>query len=432
MATSTTTKQATDTYIAQRYISDHWNDTMYARGQWYRYAAGVWLAKHDLEIDHEVWQLMELLEAQSQCRPTNTKKNSALARIRARLFIHEVQVDADDGMINLQNGVYSMQDGNIYPHEQKYYMTTQLPFLYDSNATAPIWQMFLLSTFVKPNSIEPDHELIEFVQEAMGYSLTTSVKHHVTFWCIGEGSNGKGVLFHVLEQLAGPGAMSLNVGLLKREQYQLAMLAGKRIALCSESSATQNLVEDALIKALVAGDTMNVRMIRKEPFMLHPTCKLWWAMNSFPAVADSSNGFWRRVRMIPFNRQFDENERILDLKQRLDTELPGIFNWVMQGLKRLRDRDRFVVPAQVEAQTQEQKQESNPVELFCLDRLGGQQDQDQMSLISLVYTEYKTWCFDNGYKPLSSGRLKKEMARLKHPAHKIARGTVYWGVEVKL
>lgn len=424
--------QLTDSEIGRWYIKRHVTDTMTALGQWYRYNDGVWGDRHDLQIDYEVWELMEEFERRQQCRPTKNKKNSVLSRVQSQLFVPDELIDANDDLINLGNGVYDMRDNTLYPHKPEYYMTTQLPFDYDETVTAPMWQMYLASTFVKPNSTEADPELISFVQEAMGYSLTTSVKYHVTFWCPGEGNNGKGVLFHTLEQLAGDSALSLNVGLLKREQYQLAMLAGKRIALCSESGATQNLVEDALIKSLVAGDTMNVRMIKQRPFMLHPKCKLWWSMNSLPAVADSSYGFWRRVRLIPFNRVFTEKEMIIDLKNMLVSELPGIFNWVMTGLSRLRNRGKFELPGQVKDRTDLYQKESNPVELFIEDECYVETDQNKAAILTVVYASYKNWCFTNGYKAVSSRRFKNEMIRLKHFTKKVTQGTIYVGIGLKI
>ena len=427
-----TAPQLTDSEIGRWYVKRHLDDTMAALGQWYRYNAGVWQPRHDLQVDYEIWEIMEEFEKRQQCRPTANKKRSILNRVQSQLFVTDDLVDANDGLINLGNGVYDMQDGTLAPHNPDFYMTSQLPFDYDETATAPIWQMYLASTFVKPNTTETDSELIAFVQEAMGYSLTTSIKYHATFWCSGEGNNGKGVLFHTLEQLAGDGAISLNIGLLKREQYQLAMLAGKRIAMCSESGATQNLVEDALIKTLVAGDTMNVRMINQRPFMLHPKCKLWWSMNSLPAVADSSHGFWRRVKLIPFNRVFNEREMIVDLKNMLVQELPGIFNWVMLGLDRLRRRGKFDLPKQVAERTELYKKESNPVELFVEDECYIENDQNKAAILTVVYASYKNWCFNNGYKAIASRRFKSEMLRLLHFTKKVAHGTIYVGVGLKI
>ena len=219
--------------------------------------------------------------------------------------------------------------------------------------------------------------------------------------------------------------------MLKRDYYQLAGLAGRRIALCTESSATKNLVEDAYVKAIVAGDEMPVRMIYKDPFMLEPRVKLWWSMNALPAVADTSEGFWRRMCVIPFNREFKKNERILDLNERLETELPGIFNWAMDGLRRLHDRGRFVEPAQVRTQTDQYRKESNPVAQFVEEECYIEEDPHGQTQSSQIYEAYSDFCKRCGYKPLSIKNFKHELERLGHYAVRRSAG-VYYGVALKI
>ena len=430
--TSTDTKKKTkvatnDAALARKYALKHYNDVMYARGQWYRYEEGVWNKEDDIFVRHDIWRLLEAHENKG-VRPTSGKVSSVLDGASVKLAVRKEGVDAAENLINLKNGVYDLETQKLYPHKPDYYLTTQLPFEYDPTAEAITWQMYLMSTFVKPRSVEFDKELAEFVQEAIGYSLTTSVAHHVTFWCYGEGANGKGVLFHALRQLGGSACVPLNVGYLKREPYQLADLAGKRIALCSEANATKNLVEDAIVKAIVGGDELYARQVFKSGFTLEPRVKLWWSMNELPAVADTSEGFWRRVRVIPFNRQFKKNERILDLKERLDEELPGIFNWAMDGLRRLRNRGRFVEPTQVVDATEKYKKESNPVELFVEDECYTYDNAKVQS--SVIYEAYRDWCQDNGFKAHSSKNFKQEMERLGYYHKKEASYNVFLGVEM--
>jgi putative DNA primase/helicase len=419
----------THTAIAREYIDRHWQDTAFMRSAWYRYLDGVWTEKHDLVIEHEVWNLLEEFEQNQQCRPTASIHNSVQKRVKARFFVPDEQVDFAQNLINLQNGVYSLDDGSVYSHDPSFYFTTQLPFSYDPAAKAPTWEAYILTTFVKPHTTEHDPELAAFVQEAFAYSLTASVRFHISFWCYGEGANGKGTLLYALEKLSGNAAAPLNVGLLRREQYQLAEMAGKKVAMCSESSATSNLVEDALIKALISGDTMRVRQIHRKAFTLHPIVKLWWTMNDLPAVADTSEGFWRRCRVVPFNRQFMGAERILDLKERLARELPGIFNWAMEGLKRLNQQGNFTTPQQVLKATNLYRKESNPVALFVDERCFVGPNYEAQS--SLIYREYKDWCLQTGHKPKSTPRFKREMERL-HLFHKSKpKFNVFQGVALK-
>jgi putative DNA primase/helicase len=422
-------KVAKITDIGETYCNRHRDQLIFSRSGWYVWNGKIWELCHDQVQSKTFWDiLVEYKEIDGQT-PSLSKKRSLADYVKAQLFVPDGQLDAFTGLVNLQNGIFNLEDGNLYPHNPDYYMTTILPFEYDASAKAPFWEHYVETTFTKPRDKTYDPELVEFVQEAMGYSLTTDVSHHVTFWAYGEGANGKGVLFHVLEQLAGDTATPLNVGMLHREQYQLAMLAGKNVALCSEASASDNLVEDALIKALVAGDTMMVRQIRREPFELQPTVKLWWSMNKLPAVSDTSKGFWRRVRIIPFNRTFEGAEKIIDLKEKLDQELSGIFNWAMAGLRRLRNQGDFTLPRQVEIATARYQKESNPVQLFVEDEC--RIDDDLQVQSSDIYRAYSNWCDDNGFRRQSIKNFKIEMERLGYYSKRLSSGSFFEGLELK-
>lgn len=435
MATSTPTTKTkkgflTHTQLARQYTVNHSIDTMYARSQWHRYASGVWKPTHDLSIGNEIWQLLERFEQSKETRPTKGAKESVLDRVKTQLFVPEDQLDASPRLVNLRNGVYSLDDNKLYPHDPKYYMTTQLPFDYDETAKAPNWMCYVQTTFVDPQNGH-DAELAAFVQEALGYSLTTDVEYHVTFWCKGEGRNGKGVLFHVLEKLGGDAAMAFNIGLLKREQYHIALLAGKRIAFCTESKSNENLVEDEIVKAIVAGDTIQARMIRGIPFNLHPTAKLWWSMNTFPDVTDTSDGFWSRIKVIPFNRNFDKEPEIKDirLKDKLDNELPGIFNWAMDGLKRLRGSGKFTSPQQVGRETTKYRNDSDIIKGFieeCCTVGSGLKETTNG-----LYQAYHQWARASGYKPKGKKNFKLEMIRHGHPDKDEMSNTYYVDVEIK-
>lgn len=422
-------KQASVVEIGRQYYARNRDKLIFSRGRWHFWNGAVWEPIYDLHQRYEFWKLMEEFEQKDGQKPALSKCHAVEDYVRSRCFVPESQLDSYTTLVNLRNGVYNLDDGNLYPHNPDYYMTTLLPFDYDPDARPDMFQLYLMTTFVQPRSTEFDQELAEFVQEAVGYSLTTDISQHVTFWCIGEGANGKGVLFHILERLGGTAAMTLNVGLLAREQYQLALLAGKRIALCSEANATQNLVDDATIKSLVAGDTMSVRQIRREPFELKPTAKLWWAMNELPAVADTSEGFWRRMRVIPFNRVFRDDERIMELKDLLDLELPGIFNWAMAGLQRLRGRGHFVEPVQVKDATGKYRQEANPVKLFVDEMCSISLNAREQS--SVIYRAYKEWCSENTFRPHSSRNFKREMQRLGFFLTSLGAGNFYTGVALR-
>ncbi len=174
---------------------------------------------------------------------------------------------------------------------------------------------------------------------------------------------------------------------------------------------------------------MIVRQIRQEPFTLWPTAKLWWAMNRFPAVADTSEGFWRRILILPFNRTFTQKEVIPELKTMLEPELAGIFCWAMEGLRRLRKRGFFAMPQQVEDFIAEYKLESNTVASWVVE-LCDTTDPSAKGRAQELYFSYKTWCVTSTYSPYGLRKFRREMIELGHASKRDKVGSYYEGISL--
>ena len=424
-------QQLTHGALGERYVYEHGDETMYARGSWYRWNGRVWRVVEDAFIYRELWAMLAQTQANMEANATRGNVDGMYQYVQAHLYVADNALDAIPDAVTLQNGIYALNIGFLMKHDASYRLTTMLPFEMDDAATCPVFEQYLATTFVLPNATHaPDPELIAFVQEAIGYSLSADVSHHTSFWCIGEGANGKGVLFHLLEKLLGDAAVPIDFGALRYDRYQLALLAGKRVALCAESDSYNGVVKDATYKQLVAGDSMRVRQIYEKPFILYPTAKLWWSMNRIPDVRDSSGGFWRRIRIIPFNRTFEEDERIIDLKAQLDDELPGIFNWALRGWERLQCNGAFTIPTQVANVTNDAREESNELRTFideeCYE-LSGVEVQS-----SLFYTAYAHWCKSQGFQARNARQLKHEMAALGFIAKRYNTGWRYVGLDVRV
>ncbi len=422
--------QLTHGQLGELYVYDHKADTMYARNTWHRWDGTVWNPVDDSLIYREMWQMLARTQVEGTANASRNNVEGLYQYVQAFLHVKDDAIDCIPDVVSLGNGIYNLSLGLLMKHAYNYRLTTKLPFEYDGSARCPTFEHYLRTTFVRPDKLyEPDDELIAFVQEAIGYSLSADISHHVSFWCVGEGANGKGVLFHVLERLLGPAAVPIDFGALRYDRYQLALLAGKRVALCAEADSYDSIVKDATYKQLVSGDSMRVRQIYEKPFILYPTAKLWWSMNRLPDVRDSSGGFWRRIRIIPFNRVFDEEDRIIDLKQQLDTELPGIFNWALAGWERIQETRRFTLPDQVAQVTDEAREESNELGAFIDDKC--YVDDKATVQSSMLYQAYSLWCRNMGYKACNARQFKREMVALGYSWRKGMYHNEYVGLDLE-
>ena len=288
----------------------------------------------------------------------------ALARSEHPIADSGMTWDPDPYLLGVANGVVDLRTGMIRSGHPDDRLTMQVPVQYHVKAECPRWQQFLHQVFQR------DGELIGFVQRALGYSLTGSVREQVLFLCHGTGSNGKSVFLDMLRNVLGDYAMNIPFTVLELQQRpsltnDLASMAGRRLVTSSETNESTRLNE-ARIKALTGGDPITARFLYSESFTYEPVAKFWLAVNHLPRVRDDSYGFWRRVRVLPFNEQFTGDDADKGLPFKLLEELPGILNWGVQGALNWR-LVGLAPPSAVMTATQAYRKDNDELDGFVAD-----------------------------------------------------------------
>jgi len=272
--------------------------------------------------------------------------------------------DWDAWLLGAANGVVDLRSGVLRAGRPEDRVTQNVPIAFDPEAKCPRWVTFLEEVF------NGDAEIIDFIQRAMGYSLTGNTAEQCLFLCIGNGANGKTVFLAVLRLLGGEYAYNMpfsTVELTSRATIpnDLADLDRRRIVTASETAEGSRLNESRL-KALTGGDPITARHLFGEFFTFEPQAKLWLAANHRPRVDDLSYAFWRRIRLIPFMRQFrDDADKVL--LDKLRAESPGILAWAARGALEWQRRG-LEPPGKVRAATDDYRRESDPLTDFLAER----------------------------------------------------------------
>lgn len=412
----------TDDELGDRVIAKWDGKYAYFYGQWYEYYNGVWVAVQSINLD--IWNELKLAKAEG-IRPSHSKVGSIEKYIQLMLMADDTLIDKHLGLINLENGVYNLDTEELQPHSKDYYMTSQLPFSYDPDAETCALDGFLLSAIVKPNG-EYDYELGELIQEAVGYSLTSNTDHRVSFWLVGESGTGKSVLINLLATLAGSSYVTIDLDQLSQSPYQLADIAGKRVVTFTEPSA-RSVLADNHYKRLVSQDEILARQIFGKPFRFTPICKVWGAMNNTPRVLDRSDAVFNRVVIINMNHRVPDNQRDPRLLDKLKQELPGIFNWALKGMRRLRRKGHFTQAKQAIEAREAYKAENDTEAAFAEDCLEFNPEFKVKG--QHLYDTYFSWCKRNGSLPKSHIKVAKDWIRLGL-IKKRNNGTWYIGAKV--
>jgi len=310
-------------------------------------------------------------------------------------------------LINLKNGTFEItpKETILKPFKASDFLTYQLPFEYNSSATAPIFEAYL-------NRVLPDVNAQNILAEFIGYVFTdtSTLKLEKALLLYGDGANGKSVFFEVVTALLGIENTSNHSleNLTNETGYHRATIANKLVNYASELNGK---LEASIFKQLVSGEPVVARLPYGNPFTIRKYAKLIFNCNKLPSDVEHTNAYFRRFLIIPFDVTIPENERDSELPQKIiSNELSGVFNWVLSGLKRILENKKFSESEQVKQALENYKKHSDSVKMF-LDDNSYTIDANELKPLKEVYSEYKAYCLDYGYRVTSintfSDRLKK-------------------------
>jgi putative DNA primase/helicase len=342
---------------------------------------------------------------------------------------HHLLTDAGDGwdsdpmLLGVANGVIDLTTGALRDGRQADRITLHMDLNFDPGAKSPRWEQFLREVF------RGDEALIGFVQQAVGYNLTGLTSEQCLFLCYGTGANGKSTFLEVLRHIWGGYGYNLPFSAFELKarsaiSNDIAAIAGKRLVTALETNESVQLNE-ARIKALTGCDPITARYLYREYAVFPPTAKLWLAFNHLPDAADDSHGFWRRIRLIPFEQQFSGEQADKDLLAKLKAEAPGILNWALKGL-RMYQQTGLSAPPAVVAASDAYRQESDRLEYFFDEQC--EIAASAQIAAGVLWTDYLLWARDHEEgRPLSrkafSGRLAAKGFRKVRRGHD---GTWTW------
>lgn len=264
--------------------------------------------------------------------------------------------------------------------------------------------------------LEPEDVLT--LQEFLGYCCIPTTKAQKMLFLIGSGGEGKSVLGAVVSGIFGQSMVAGSLHDLEKSRFALANLEGKLLFLDDDmevSSCGESTVQKRVVTAKAP---LSIERKGEQAVQAMLTCRLMAFGNvPFSTLYDHSEGAFRRRIILttkpkPVHRKDDR-----DLPEKILAGKSGVFNWMLEGLKRLIGNGwEFTISEQAKRNLEESKQESFNLLAFLADenavRLGNLSDTITSNDL---YSAYEAWCRSNGENPVRqktvAGYLKTEGKR---------------------
>lgn len=444
------------------YLNDHGGVLKYWRQQWWKYRDGKYREISDSELHakviiavkrefdslwreekdrYEKWLASKNYDEKSDkgspvCRPVKDRLVSNVVNVMKSLCIIPSSVPmpcwlptrtqrhfvaTSNGIVDM-DAVFANKDESecLLPHSPEWFSAFRLDYPFNNSAKCPLWIKYL------NHCMDGDQQRINVLQEWAGYLLTSDNYLQRFLALEGEGGNGKTVYFTGITAMLGEENVS-NVSLENfGDRFALTSTIGKAANISGDVGETDNIAEGVL-KQFTGGGNMQFDRKNRDPISVRPTAKLMCAWNTRPRIKDKTNGMWRRMIVVPFNRAITKDERVVGMDQvawwMQQGEVPGILRWAIAGLDRLREQGDFTESDVIDKATEDYKEEVNPTLRFLKeyvtklppDRVLEEIQKEHHEQVGLhageLYEKYKTWCTEEGVKPLSKNNLGIQVKR---------------------
>ncbi|WP_100482260.1 phage/plasmid primase, P4 family [Mycobacteroides abscessus] len=271
------------------------------------------------------------------------------------------------GLLAVRNGMVDPVTGELHPHDPKYLVTFRLDVDYDPDATAPEFEQW-----GRAITDLGDRDQFDILLDATSALIDTMIGRAPDrgLYLQGKTRSGKGTYMQGLLGKMIPEMYRSSLSLLdmaEKKDAKLLTLHGK-IANLSGETPEAYIADASIFKMMLGMDQITVDQKYKTALPFYNRAFPIFTANDMPHISDTSGAVEARLSIVMFPHSNAGKEDRL-LLGRLQQELPGILNLILDAWRARRDRDWQYLPSDPAAKDLFVS-ETNPVAEFvgeCLE-----------------------------------------------------------------
>lgn len=284
-------------------------------------------------------------------------KNEIIEKIKDFTTIQRKEFEVDKKYINLKNGIFDLDNETLFLHDPQFLFLSQLPLVYNPEATCPAINNFF-------NEIIKAEDL-PIIQEWFGFCLYRSYAFKKAMILVGERNTGKTTLLNLITLFIGRANIS-GVALQKfcTDKFAVANLYQKYLNVYDEL-AFKDVTDNGAFKIATGNGYITGEKKYGEQFQFINHAKLMFACNKIPNVTDADDeAYFIRWLPIKFENEIKNMDSFLTEKITTESELSGLLNFALVGLKRLL-RNQSFSHAEDPEEIKKKMLESDPIAGFA-------------------------------------------------------------------
>jgi P4 family phage/plasmid primase-like protien len=341
----------------------------------------------------------------------------------------EKKLDADPMIIAFNNGIYSLHTSHFRPGRPEDYISKKMPIDYeDMDENDP--RVHEVRDFLE--KVFPDRSIRLYWLDTTCIVFRGGNNEKKVYVWTGNGDNAKSITEQIIEKMLGTYSVKLPTSLITGKRAQSS-------GACPELARTGNGVRWAVLQEPDRRDEINVGIVKelsgndsyyardlfekgKDMREINPMFKLALICNEPPSITRGDKALWERIRVIPFESQFvndDElpetwEEQLREKKFAKDPQfhkkipyLLKAFAWVLlEHYKKIRGKIG-TEPVKVKLATDRYRSKNDIIHQWSCEHI--EEDRDSTVGISEIYASFKYWYKEGSGLPMNSLPSRNEV-----------------------
>lgn len=307
----------------------------------------------------------------------------------------ESLLDADENIINFQNGVLHLDTMELKAHSPEYLSTVQIPCNWNPNSKSPdVFSKYIL------HLADDDSDSVLTLIQAIGFAISNVKieRFKKSIFLCGAGNSGKSIFLKFMSSLIGKENFSAMPFIELEKRFSASMLYRKRLAgdddcnYCTSASTS-------VFKIMTGGGELMCEEKGKQGFHFVFSGLYIACANKLPLFGgDKGNHVYDRIIPIKCGESIPESQRDKKLLEKLYKERESIVHLAVMYLKKaIEDNYNFVISNKSKKLLEEYKIE-NDIVLQFLDECCEMRTTYDNVTTKVLYNAFKTWCFQNNEK----------------------------------
>lgn len=368
----------------------------------YRYKDGVYKLGNKQDLSCVIGSFLPLGTQTTRIIDETGRLLLAMAKKEVHAFI---ELDENERYINIRNGLYDLEAGELIKHDSRLLSTLQFNAEYRPMPEGKTWRDVMpnfykfITDLCTDDTGQLDGSRYAITQEYIGFVLSNvSVKRikKIGIFYSPIGNTGKSTLSRLLCDMIGNDGIASGQlqDLAEKNKFLLGSLFGKRLFNVGDQSGTK-IEDSSALKYLSGGDVSKFERKNKDLENGVYRGVMMISCNLLPYIADDNGEHvFNRFLIIPCDNPIPEDKRDKNLDSKIWKERDFVFLWALEGLKRLKANNYNFSPcAASEKVARRYRQDIDPLYLF-ITSVGFQLTGNRKDVVSKVEfdSNFLNWC----------------------------------------